>query len=133
MAILAWLQCVVGVLLPVLVAASTAPPPEPPPPQPDPAPQQQRQQAEGQQPEVEQARGALSRRGRAKAAAGGWLRRGAGAAGAVSGGLARLDGALTDCCRKGGLPLLQLLAGCCVLTANFWLLAQAAASRSLPG
>ena len=136
-AILAWLQCVVGVLLPVLVAACTAPPPLPqeeqPPLQQPPLQQQQQQQQEeegGQQ--EERATSSAAALVRVKAAAG-WARR---AAGAAAGGLARLDASLIDCCRRGGLPLLQLqlLAACVLLLANFWLLAQATAHRALlPG
>ena len=90
----------------------------------------QRQQEEAGGPHEGGECGSAAALGRVKAAAG-WARR---TAGTAAGGLARLDASLIDCCHRGGLPLLQLMAACSLLVANFWLLAQATAHRALlPG
>lgn len=97
-------QCIVGILLPVLVAGFTAP-------------LAGRQPLQAGQQGQQRARG--SRMWRAAAAA--------------CGSLARFDRALQACCGCSAVALLQLILACYLLAGNFWAMAQAAALRRLDG
>lgn len=109
-ALLTWQQCLLGVVVPVLVAGWTAPlaPPTELP-------------SEHPQPRAM----APARGGAAAAATRVWR-----GLAALAGGVARLDAALQAACRGTGVAALQLGLACCLLCSNLWGLAKGAALRS---
>ncbi len=105
-AVIVFHQCIMGVMLPVLVAGFTAP-------------------YAGQHPAVGQHRAQQPH-----PVGGGWVRR---AILAACGSLARFDAALQACCGGSALAALQLSLACYLLAGNCWALAKAAALRTLEG
>jgi hypothetical protein len=123
-AVLTWQQCLLGVLLPTLVAGFTAPtgllpaqpehPEQPARPEQSLLPQQQHGTTR-----------ATGRQATATAVIQGAQYTGA----AVSTAVCRINAALLECCRSTGSALLQLTLGCGALCASLWQLGTAAAFR----
>ena len=107
-AVVTFHQCIVGVMLPVLVAGFTAP-------------------STGRLPPAEQPQAGAPG---AQPLGGCWVWR---AAAAVGTGVVRLDAALAACCRGTGLAALQLFLACWLLAGSCWALAKGAALRAAAG
>lgn len=106
-AVIVFHQCIIGVMLPVLVAGFTAPF----------AGQRWPARQQGSQQQAVPAGGSKVWRFVV----------------AVSGSLARFDAALQACCSGTAAAVMQLSLACYLLAGNCWALAKAAALRTLEG